>query len=303
MENKSGTVLKKKSRSNRRRTLAVTLAAVLAAVVIPGLYSGLKLQHYDMYSHKLEKPIRIVLISDLHSCEYGQDEQKLISAIDEQNPDAVFMCGDIFDENRPDDNAEALIEGIGGRFPCWYVTGNHEYRVSGEVFSARMDLLEKYGIKRLDDEAVTVELNGQLVNLCGVNDPVSGRLRGSYVPDALGSYRNSEYIDFVSKLLNVSENGAFTFLLAHRPEYYETYFAGGCDLALSGHAHGGQWRIPGLVNGVFAPGQGFFPQHAGGMYTEGESALAVSRGLARSALPIPRLYNRPELVVIDIMPQ
>ena len=97
-----------------------------------------------------------------------------------------------------------------------------------------------------------------------------------------------------------SQNGHYTILLAHRPEYFQLYADYGFDLALCGHAHGGQWRLPGLINGVYAPGQGLWPKYAGGIYQQAACTMLVSRGLARESTRIPRLFNRPELVIIDL---
>ena len=98
-----------------------------------------------------------------------------------------------------------------------------------------------------------------------------------------------------------SENGNYTILLSHRPEFFELYAAQGFDLALCGHAHGGQFRIPGILNGLYAPNQGFFPKYAGGEYHKKRTVMIVSRGLARESTRVPRFYNRPELVIIDIV--
>ncbi|MBQ4118259.1 MAG: metallophosphoesterase, partial [Oscillospiraceae bacterium] len=94
---------------------------------------------------------------------------------------------------------------------------------------------------------------------------------------------------------------SFNVLLVHRPEYIEQYAKLGFDLVLCGHAHGGQWRIPGVLNGIYAPGQGVFPKYAGGIYEVNGTTLVVSRGLAKESTPIPRVFNRPELVIIDII--
>ena len=278
-------------------------AAALAAAVIPGLWSGLCVRHYELHSDKVSKPVRFALITDLHSCEYGDGQSELLELLDAQAPDAVLMSGDIIDDRRPTDNAEALLAAIGGRYPCYYVTGNHEYRGGEEAFRERMELLTEHGVNRLDDASVTVEINGEIVSICGVNDPSVCRLYSSYLGDSLGFRYEEEYVRRVNEVTGTADDDTFTVLLAHRPEYCEAYLECGCDLTVAGHAHGGQWRIPGIVNGIFAPGQGFFPKYAGGMYTDGDSAMIVSRGLSKSHMPIPRIYNRTELVVIDVLPE
>ncbi len=96
------------------------------------------------------------------------------------------------------------------------------------------------------------------------------------------------------------KNDYYTVLLSHRPEFFELYTEYNFDLVLSGHAHGGQWRIPYILNGLYAPNQGVFPKYAGGEYTENNTTMIVSRGLARESTLLPRFYNRPELVIIDL---
>ena len=93
-------------------------------------------------------------------------------------------------------------------------------------------------------------------------------------------------------------------LIAHFPEQIDEYLKGNFDIVLSGHAHGGQWRIPGLIDGVYAPGQGLFPKYTSGVYMHGDTAHIVSRGLWKPStlIAVPRVFNRPELVIIDIKP-
>ncbi len=90
-------------------------------------------------------------------------------------------------------------------------------------------------------------------------------------------------------------------LLVHRPENYADYRKYAFDLVLCGHAHGGQWRIPGILNGLYAPSQGLFPKYAGGYYNEESVPMIVSRGLARESTIVPRFYNPPELVIVDLV--
>ena len=117
------------------------------------------------------------------------------------------------------------------------------------------------------------------------------------------AYSDDEYSSFLQQMTALkkeTEDDTYTILLSHRPELYEDYQQYGFDLVLSGHAHGGQWRIPGILNGLFAPDQGMFPGHAGGLYDDMSTPMIVSRGLARESTLVPRIYNPPELVIIDL---
>ena len=148
--------------------------------------------------------------------------------------------------------------------------------------------MEKYGITRLRGEVKVLEINGNSIAVAGVDDP---------------DLWYHEEGDFYQQMQTVTQNipqDAFSILLTHRPELYKTYLGRGFDLVLAGHAHGGQWRIPGILNGLYAPNQGIFPKYAGGRYSDGVTTMIVSRGLARESTLIPRIYDRPELVVIEI---
>lgn len=136
----------------------------------------------------------------------------------------------------------------------------------------------------------TVDVRGQKLNICGISDPDCLRY----------TELNYSIPNQLKDAAVASENGNYSILLAHRPELINTYLHYDFDLILSGHAHGGQWRLPGIINGLFAPNQGFFPRYAGGQYKFDNSSMIVSRGLARESTRIPRIFNRPELVMIEI---
>lgn len=285
-------MLKSAKKPLRRRALFVFLAGLLIFLAL-GLYSGLTVRYYTVSSERLSAPVRLALLADLHSCRYGMGGQKLLAALEEQKPDAILLAGDIFDDTLPDENAAALLQAIGGEYPCYYVTGNHEFWAGKEQFLRQMAIVEECGVKRLMGAAETVVLQGQELNLCGVDDPYGQRLSWEHslgLPDQL------------EQALAQTKAGCFTVLLAHRPEAFELYSRYDFDLAVCGHAHGGQWRIPFLLNGLYAPNQGFFPKYAGGEYRSGGTTMIVSRGLARESTAIPRFYNPPELVIIDLVP-
>ena len=271
--------------------IIIIIAAVLAFLIV-GLYNELKIASYTLRSPKVERAIRIAFLSDLHSCNYGENAQTLVSAIDRQRPDLILLGGDIFDDVLPDDNTEALLRQISGRYPCYYVTGNHEYWSGAEAFARKMRILEENHVTRLNNEAATVTVQGVQINICGVNDPEAAKIGERF-----------SFNEALEHVARISANRNFTLLISHRPERIDDYAKYPFDLVLAGHAHGGQWRIPHLINGVYAPNQGVFPKYAGGMYSRSDTCMIVGRGLARESTRIPRFFNRPELVIIDIIPQ
>ncbi len=273
-----------------RRKVLIGIAVIILAFILIGLYNGLEVTTYTIRSAKVKKPFRLVLVSDMHSCNYGENAQALIKAVENQHPDLVLLGGDIFDDILPDDNASALLKGISGHFPCFYVTGNHECWGTDERFAQQMHILEENHITRLDDACVTLEDIG--INLCGVNDPYA--------------YKTDSHAELQIALENtaqVSANGYFTILLSHRPELFEDYCRYPFDLVLTGHAHGGQWRLPFLLSGIYAPHQGVFPRYTYGIHQQGNTQMIISRGLAKESTHVPRFYNRPELVVVDVVPE
>lgn len=272
----------------QRKILALLLACILGITAPFAFNTKLKIQHYSLESEKLTAPVRIVLITDLHSCSYGKGQRELIDAIHAQKPDIILLGGDICDDKLPHRNTELVLRAIADKYPCYYVTGNHEYW-SREIEKI-LKIFESYNVPVLEGSFDTIDVRGQKLNICGISDP-----------DIL-KYTDKNYsiTEQLKDAAVASENGNYSILLAHRPELIDSYLNYDFDLILAGHAHGGQWRLPGIINGLFAPNQGFFPRYAGGKYRFEDSYMIVSRGLARESTRIPRIFNRPELVVIDL---
>lgn len=286
--------MKRKQNKNRKLWIAGILSLFIVLILL-ACDSRLKTVTYTVESDKISTPVRIVLLTDLHSCRYGENQKNLIKAVKAQNPDIILLGGDIFDDKVPHKNAELTVKQLAEQYPCYYVTGNHEYW-SREV-GAILDIIEGYGVKVLSGKCDTIEVNGQTLNICGVDDPDAEVYLAEGEPIEWQIKRANEAVQKAEKTLGTE---IFSVLLSHRPELYETYQNYEFDLVLSGHAHGGQWRIPGLLNGLFAPDQGLFPECAGGKYDYPGGTMIVSRGLARESTPVPRIFNRPELVVVEV---
>jgi len=295
----------KKQFFTRKRMVLLAAAVVLLILAIFAFDTSLMVRKYSIEVEEIETPIRFALVTDLHSCYYGENQADLIDAIAAENPDVILLGGDIFDDVKDDINTELFLAGIADKYPCYYVTGNHECWGGKYRFDNQMAILEKYNIPVLSGEVVTLDVKGEIISLCGVDDPDVYMVKTDLETDPEGyiqAQTNKEAF-FTDQLEHVSEAASddnYTILLSHRPEYYETYTVYDFDLVLCGHAHGGQWRIPGILNGLYAPHQGIFPKYAGGRYEAEEMTMIVSRGLARETTRVPRIFNRPELVMIDI---
>ena len=285
-------------RKGKKKTMFL-IAAVLAAVLVFSAFAlsqKLSVQRYVLSTEKLGGPVRLAVVADLHSTLYGEGQEELIAAIRQESPDAVLFVGDIVDDGLSEEPVRFLFEALSPQYPCFYVSGNHEYW--SDRYSAIKAMISGCGATVLEGEAAPLVINGQELCIAGVDDP---EFWGGY--SAYGGYDIPA--EWLTQLKACGEaaakSGAFSVLLSHRPELVDIYRESGFDLVVSGHAHGGQVRIPGLVNGLFAPCQGWFPQYAGGVYALGSTTLVVSRGLCRNELP--RVFNRPELVVLTLSPQ
>lgn len=285
-----------KRNANKKQKLWIACVfPALVLLILLACDSRLKTVHYTIQSDKLSAPVRIALLTDLHSCRYGENQKNLVEAVQKQKPDIVLLGGDIFDDEMSYDNAEISIRQLAEEYPCYYVTGNHEYW--GYDVETILDIVKDCGVNILAGECDTITINGQTVSICGVDDPDVAR----YVSGGVPTMKQLEYSE---KAAQEAEQAIgeeiFTILLSHRPELYETYQNFDFDLVLSGHAHGGQWRIPGVLNGLYVPDQGLFPEYAGGRYDTDGTTMIVSRGLARETTQVPRIFNRPEVVIVDV---
>ncbi len=288
--------------NRKKKKIFICLPIVLLCLILPGLYNALKVVPYNLQADGFNQSIRIALVTDLHSCDYGEGQRELLDAMVAQAPDLVLLGGDIFDDELSDDNALSFLQGISGRYPSYYVTGNHEYRTGAEGFARKMAALKELGIIRLSGEMDTISIKGTRLNICGVDDAYAWNLTSGFLEHA-----NGNFIDQVAQVAALPRNGAYTILLVHRPEYFDIYSQYNFDLVLAGHTHGGIWRIPGILNGLYAnglygPNRGLFPGLAGGLYVQNNTTMIISRGLARESTRIPRIYNRPELVIIELSP-
>lgn len=262
--------------------------AILVILTLIALDERLILRTYTVVSPKLTAEVRLAVVTDFHSSDNADDVAAMTASC---APDAVLMVGDMFDDdtaNRPTERTLSLMRQLSAQYPCYYVSCNHE------AWTGEMDALyqqtEEAGVTVLRMSSGVLTVRGQRIALCGIPDPYEMVFSGA--PDTEEQIRQA--------MENV-DSADFTVLLTHRPELLAKYAQFPLDLVVSGHAHGGQVRIPGVLNGLYAPNQGWFPKLAGGAYTQDGTTLIVSRGLAvRTRLP--RIFNRPEVVLVRCLP-
>ena len=274
----------------------IFLAVVVIILVALGIWiawgnTALELSTYTVSSSKLPQSFdgyRIAHVSDLHNTEMGKDNEKLLAILRDADPDMIAITGDLIDSRDTDiEIALQFVREAVKIAPCYYVTGNHEARAN--EYDELKSGMEAAGVIVLEDARTEISLEGKTITLIGVNDP-------SYQTDYL--FGDSETV-MDTKLEELhTEDDVFTILLSHRPELFDIYADHGMDLILSGHAHGGQFRLP-FIGGLVAPNQGLFPEYDAGIYTEGNTNMLVSRGVGNSILPF-RINNRPEVILIEL---
>ena len=233
---------------------------------------------------------RIAQISDLHNAEFGERNEKLIQLLSQTDPDIIVITGDLIDSRHTD--IEIALEFARQSIkiaPVYYVSGNHEARVR-EYEDLKMGLAE-VGMVILENQKARITREGENITLMGIDDP-------SFQEDYLFGDAESVARQVITDLQN--ESDGYTVLLSHRPELFDIYVDSGVDLVFSGHAHGGQFRLP-FIGGLVAPNQGFFPKYDAGQFTEENTTMIVSRGVGNSIIPI-RINNRPEIVVAELKP-
>lgn len=277
---------KQKSRNTKKQKyikLAITLSIVIVIILFCNFQNKhLETTHYTYAAEQLGADLegyRIVQISDLHNAKFGKNNQKLVGRIRECEPDMIVLTGDLVDSNHTNvDRAVQFVDEIVKICQVYYVTGNHEYWLEKSEYDELMDGLIGAGVVILDDQVVEISRGDAKFRLVGLDD--------------------KSLTDGTLEAL-LSDEKEFTVVLAHEPQYLVRYASSGVDLVLSGHAHGGQFRLP-FVGGIVAPDQGFLPEYTAGEYYMNGTEMIVSRGLGNSVIPV-RLFNFPEIVCVDLV--
>lgn len=252
---------------------------------------------YEIRSDKITKPCRMVLLADLHNKSFGKENGRLLAAIDETSPDGILVAGDMLTAIKGADfgHALSLMESLSDKYRIYYGMGNHEYRLGlypddyPGMYEGYMAGLRRAGIEPLINETACLpECN---IAVCGA------QIDRAYFRHFKRKPMEQAYL---SKILGTPDREKFQLLIAHNPVYFDVYAEWGADLVVSGHVHGGIMKLP-VFGGVLSPAMTLFPKYDGGMFTENESTMILSRGLSSHTPPI-RIFNPGELIVIDLKP-
>ena len=274
----------------------IVLAAIVAILILLIIWiaygnTDLEIYKYNVKSEDIPSEFdnfRIVQISDLHNAEFGENNEKLLLMLKQADADIIAITGDMIDSRNTDvDVAISFAQKAVNIAPVYYVNGNHESRVLGEYEKLKQGLTDA-GVTILENSSADITIGDEAITLIGINDPTFCM---EFVDDTMEQ-------NIAHQLVNViPDNDNYKVLLAHRPEYFDVY-AGNVDLVLSGHAHGGQFRIP-FIGGLVAPGQGFFPEYYEGSHIKENTEMIVSRGIGNSIIPF-RINNKPEIIVAEL---
>lgn len=273
------------------------LLGVLGITLVTGFFyyenNGISTTNYEV-DCGIGKDINVVHLSDLHGKEFGKNNEKLKRLILKEKPDLVVATGDMIDSSLKNmEGAIDFLSDLSKRVKVVYISGNNEQRCKKAEYI--FESLKSKGVIVLRNEIITLSLNEVKVNILGMFEKPKGDLHSS-LKKINGSYA---YEDSHKLFKSLESLEGLKIVLSHYPEIFEVeYSKYDFHIMFSGHAHGGQFRIPIVKRGLVAPGQGFFPKYTEGMHGN-KNKLIISRGLGNST-KITRLFNRPEIVKVKI---
>ncbi len=281
---------------NKKRIVIICVIVFLTSALVFTVLNidnyNIGVTEYTIKSNNLPASFdgfKIVQLSDLHNEDFGDGNQGLLNLIISQKPDIIIVTGDSIDSRRTDTEITLdFFKKLKDVAPVYLVIGNHELRVSTEEFYKLLDTSENMGINVLRNESVFIEKESDKIQIIGVDDV-------TYFSDTPDEYK----IILKENIEKTDDINTFSILLSHHPEVFDVYASTEVDLVFSGHAHGGQIRLPFGIGGVIAPEQYLFPKYDEGVFEKDGTTMIISRGLGNSILPL-RINNPPELVVATI---
>lgn len=275
-------------------TIFVVMALVLFWVM---LYDSNRfvVKSYTVTDRRIRKSCRAVVLTDLHNKRYGKDNERLLAAIRDQEPDFVLIAGDILTASPKAsmESAIQLLRRLAGEYPVYYANGNHEQRLklNPQVYGPMADrygtALREMGVEPLINAHISLPDHGITIYGSQIDIKYYKHLAVGKMPP-----------NYMTELLGQAPGDVYAVLLAHNPDYFPQYAAWGADLTISGHVHGGVARVPFWGKGVVAPTWRLLPKYDGGVFKEGDSTMVLSRGLGSHTIPV-RIFNPGELWVIE----
>lgn len=272
----------KRIKINKKKLLVFAVIILILSVFLAFENNALQITYYTYKTDKISEKydgFKIVQISDLHNKKMGKNGEKLADRISECEPDIIVLTGDLVDSNHTDiEYSLNFCKEIKEFAPVYYITGNHEKWLSDGDYKKLMNGLSENAVTILDNDFV--KLDEENITIIGLDD------------DSLNSFT-------LNKVIENADKESMMLLLAHEPQFWDEYNTCDIDLVLSGHAHGGQFRIPFTHKGIIAPDQSFLPEYTEGVFEKNGKTLIISRGIGNSVIPF-RLFNRPEIVCVTL---
>lgn len=276
--------------------ICVAGIVVLAAILLESKRENhtLAVTEYNIKDKRIKQPFRIVMLADLHNAEFGAENTALIDKIKKIHPDAILIPGDVIigKAGVSPDVAIHFLNRIGSVAPTYISKGNHEMRTSlytsqyGDIWE-RLYEETKQSVCWLINEEYKISTHN--INIIGL-DMDAGYYRRFRLRNMEDAYLKEQLPDL--------DRNAYTILLAHNPDYFQSYAKWGADLVLSGHVHGGMIILPGL-GGLLSPMVRFFPKYYKGIYEYNNKKMILTGGLGGHTLKI-RVNNKPEICMISL---
>lgn len=280
--------------NNKTKYIAIFLLFIFFLMTFCYINNNvIEIKNIDYVNNKIPAAFdgfKILQVSDLHNKEFNENQSDLVNNTNSIDPDIIVLTGDIVDKRRYD--IEPVIEYISQvapKYPIYFVSGNHE--MSSNKYDVVCSELKKLGVHVIDNDTAIIEKGNARITLLGAQDI-------SFMNNDSNYSNTKDRFNTMIGYLKNSSTTDFNILLSHRPEEINTYVRNDINLVFSGHAHGGQVRLP-LVGGIYAPHQGLFPKYTNGIYKKRNTSMVVSRGLGNSRFPL-RIFNLPELVVVTL---
>ena len=279
-------------------TIAIILVIMAVFFLIVMIIDGNRFVtvNYELKNEKIKRNHRFVVISDLHNKSYGENNEKLLKKIEELQPEAILIAGDILTAvpGKEYNIALSFVEQLSKKYPLYYGMGNHETRL--------FLYPETYGTMGQDYERDLQKIKVEFLRNAGKDIEDNIRITGAEIERKYYKRFKNTPMErtYLENILGKPDNKKYQILLAHNPDYFEEYATWGADLVLSGHVHGGIMRLP-VLGGVLAPSLRIFPKYDGGLFRSGKSVMILSRGLGSHTIPV-RIFNPGELVCVDLKP-
>ena len=277
----------------RKKRIFIIILMLLFILVVWTIWGNVTagVTRYTVTSNRLPHSFdgyKIAVVSDLHNAQFGNNNSQLVEKIKKEYPDIIAITGDLVDSNRTDiEIAIQLVSQLTEIAPCYYVTGNHEAWIKEQYMELEKGLIAE-DVVILHDNVIQLTKDSEAIQIAGLDDP-DFTDSDIYIQESM----------LQTRISNMSLSNEYCILLSHRPETFEAYVSEEVDLVLSGHAHGGQFRVP-FIGGIIAPNQGLFPEFDAGKYIKNNTIMIVSRGIGNSIIPI-RFNNRPEIVIVELI--